>query len=229
MENWKRYAIYYTATGALAEFGAAWLGWDIATGGELAHQGFGQMDADEIARMTATPRRYGFHATLKPPFALASNSNETALRQDLAAIAARRPPVTVSGGLRLSMLDGFPALTCTAHPPLTALAAYLVRDLDRHRAPLSEADRARRNPDRLSPEQRANLDRWGYPWVMEQFRFHMTLGNRLPDPEAARVLETLRPRLVPLLPDPHVIDTVTLAGEDMQGRFHMIDRHALTG
>lgn len=228
MSDWKRYAIYYTATGALAEFGAAWLGWDIASGRDRVHPRTTGIPADRIARMTSTPRRYGFHATLKPPFALAPASSESALRTDLAALAADQPAIAIPGGLRLAVLDGFPALICADHAPLTVLAARLVSEPDSHRAPLTEADRARRNPDRLSPRQRENLDRWGYPWVMEEFRFHMTLGNRLASPDAERVLETLRPRLVPLLSDPHVIDAVTLVGEDMQGRFHMIERFALT-
>lgn len=229
MSDWKRYAIYYTATGALAKFGASWLGWDIASGRDHAHPRIADMPADWIARITSTPHRYGFHATLKPPFTLAPDSSEPALRTDLAALAEDQSAIAIPGGLRLAVLDGFPALICANYAPLTAFAARLVSEPDTHRAPLSEADRARRNPDRLSPRQRDNLDRWGYPWVMEEFRFHMTLGNRLTAPDVELVLETLRPRLAPLLSDPHVIDAVTLAGEDMQGRFHMIERFALAG
>ncbi|RNF34553.1 DUF1045 domain-containing protein [Paracoccus methylarcula] len=229
MSSWRRYAIYYTATGALAEFGASWLGWDIASGREQPYPRIPDMPADRIAEITSSPHRYGFHATLKPPFALASDSSESSLRNNLAALAKGQPAVAIPGGLRLSVLDGFPALTCADHAPLTALASRLVSESDHHRAPLGEADRARRNPDRLTSRQRENLDRWGYPWVMDEFRFHMTLGNRLPAPDAERVLAALRPRLIPLLPDPHVIESVTLAGEDMQGRFHMIERFSLTG
>lgn len=228
MGDWKRYAIYYTATGALAEFGADWLGWELASGQPRDHPHFPGVSSDWIAGITSAPRRYGFHATLKPPFAIVRDSSKADLRASLAALAKDQAPVPIPGGLRLAILDGFPALICADHAPLTDLAARLVRDLDPHRAPLTDADRARRNPDQLSSRQRDNLDRWGYPWVMEEFRFHMTLGNRLRDADAEQVLELLGIRLAPLLTDPHIIDSVTLVGEDKRGRFHKIERFPLT-
>lgn len=228
MSDWKRYAIYYTATDELAEFGANWLGWDIASGQQRDHARFTGVTTDWIAGITSTPRRYGFHATLKPPFAIAHDGSEADLRADLSALSKDQAAVPIPGGLRLAILDGFPALICADHAPLTDLASRIVRDIDPHRAPLTDADRARRDPARLTSRQRDYLDRWGYPWVIDEFRFHMTLGNRLSAEDAEKVLELLGPRLAPLLADPHVIDSVTLAGEDLQGRFHKIERFPLT-
>src|SRR5262249_2220033 len=57
--------------------------------------------------------------------------------------------------------------------------------------PLTDADRARRNPARLTPRQRDYLERWGYPYVMEEFRFHMTLTGRL-EANRASPLDMLR-------------------------------------
>lgn len=224
MAGWQRYAVYYTATGPLAAFGAAWLGWDMA-------QGRGTPPAEpRVEALTRMARRYGFHATLKPPFRLAPGGSEAALRADLAVLAARLQPVILPGGLRLALPDGFPALVPAMAPPeLRKLAADVVRDLDHHRAPLTEEDRARRHPDRLTDAQRALLERWGYPWVMAQFRFHMTLGARLPRPEARAVIAALEPHLAPLLPDPHPLDALTLAGEDAEGRFHQLMRLPLGG
>ena len=73
------------------------------------------------------------------------------------------------------------------------------------------------------------LQRWGYPHVMEEFRFHMTLTGSLPAAELAAVEAVLAPRLALLLPAPFAIDALTLLGEDADGRFHQISRAALTG
>lgn len=225
MAGWRRYAIYFAPTGPLAAFGAAWLGWDMARGRSPRGS-----RPPRIKALTRTPRRYGFHATLKPPFRLAPDSDQDMLIADLRQIAADQPPVMLAGGLRLALLDGFPALV-PARPSqaLQDMAARMVRDLDHHRAPLSPEDRARRDPDRLSPPQRALLDRWGYPWVMGQFRFHMTLGARLDAAQGDALIAAITPRLAPFLADPHPIDSVVLAGEDAAGRFHQITRVDLTG
>lgn len=225
MNGFRRFAVYYTPEGDLARFGAGWLGWDSAAGAPAPHPDLPGLAAARIAALTAVPRRYGFHATLKPPFALAGEAG--ALADDLRRLAAGLAPVVLKHGLRLAAPEGFLALIPVRQTDaLTDLAARLVAGLDHHRAPLTPEDRARRRPDRLTPHQRDLLDRWGYPWVMDQFRFHMTLTG--PDvPEG--VAGALAPVLVPLLPRPFVIDSVTLSGEDDQGRFHDVMRVPLGG
>ncbi|AUH35393.1 DUF1045 domain-containing protein [Paracoccus tegillarcae] len=228
MTAFGRYAIYYTAPpGPLAQFGADWLGWDLRAGREVAHPQLCDLPSDQIAALTETPRRYGFHATLKPPFRLAPGSDQAALLADLAAHCRGLSPVTLAGGLQLATLDGFLALI-PAQPSeaLQSLAAGLVRDLDHHRAPLTEAEIARRRPERLTDAQRARLLQWGYPWVIEGFRFHMTLTGRLPQAETRALHAILQPQLAPILPDPMVLDAVSLCGEDDRGRFHEIERIA---
>lgn len=226
MKEFRRYAIYFTAPeGALAQLGASWLGWDLHTGREVPHPNLPDLPIDKIAALTEVPRRYGFHATLKPPFRLAANQTEAALLADLHDYCQTLSPVSLAGGLRLAVLDGFLALVpAQPSPQLQALAAGLVQGLDHHRAPLTEAERARRKPEHLTDLQRANLDRWGYPWVLEHFRFHMTLTGRLPTEEAAALCDQLKPYLDPILPDPMVIDAVTLCGEDGTGRIHNIKK-----
>ena len=66
-----RYAIYFTPQGSLAEAGAAWLGWDLARGRTVAHPDVAGLD---VAALTETPRKYGLHATIKPPFVLAEGA-----------------------------------------------------------------------------------------------------------------------------------------------------------
>ena len=55
----------------------------------------------------------------------------------------------------------------------------------------SYAELARRNPASLTPRQRELLKTWGYPYVLDEFRFHLTLTDRVGDerrPEVERAL-----------------------------------------
>ena len=229
MNGYQRYAIYYAPPpGPLARFGAAWLGWDAAAGRAMPHPRVDGLvrPVDEI---TAKPRRYGFHATMKPPFRLAAGSSADALHRAAEALARDMAPVSLDG-LRLARLGGFLALTPLGDTDaLGAVAAQVVEALDPFRAPPTEADLARRRAAGLSPRQETLLARWGYPHVMEEFRFHITLTGPLPPAEAETVRAALVPHLDPLLPRPFAIASLCLFGEDGQGRFHQLRRYPLTG
>ena len=97
------------------------------------------------------------------------------------------------------------------------------------RAPLTTEEIARRKPERLSPRQRELLDRWGYPFVMEEFQFHLTLTDKLPEDQRPPVMAALQEYLSPVLPRPFVIEDLCLLGEEMDGRFHLLHRAALSG
>ena len=224
MDHYRRYALYYTPPqGEFADFGASWLGWDAAAGVAVAQPVLPGLD---IAALTAAPRKYGFHATLKAPFRLAAGRTETALIGAVATLAAQLRPVTLAG-LALTRIGPFLALTPDGDPAaLNALAAQTVEGLDPFRAPLTEAEVARRNPDRLSPRQRALLDRWGYPYVFDEFQFHMTLTDALDADRLDRVSAALRPRLT-VVPRPFTLDAVSLMGEGADGRVRLIRRFAL--
>lgn len=214
----QRLAIYYLPPpGPLADLGNAWLGWDARAGVAVARPDCGL----DLAALTAAPHRYGFHATLKAPFRLAADRMQAEVAAALHDHAARLAPVLLPEGLALRAEHGFLALMPPAPvPELTALAAGLVRGLDGFRAPLTTAERARRRPETLSPRQRAQLDRWGYPWIFADFRFHMTLTGPLADP--APVMRALAPVLPADLGAPLTIRHVALMGEDAEGRFHLI-------
>ncbi|CUH64805.1 putative phosphonate metabolism protein [Thalassovita gelatinovora] len=227
MTDFKRFAIYYAPeAGALADFGAAWLGWDLTAGRPGTHP---QIDGLDIAALTATPRKYGLHATVKPPFRLAEGTDFKALSAAAQTLCAAQPPVRLEG-LALTRLGGFLALTVTGDTtPLGALAATLVRGLDDFRAAPTDADLIRRRKANLSDRQEALLTQWGYPYVMEEFRFHITLTGRLIKTEAETVRDRLAPIVTPLLPTPFIINDLCLVGEDQAGMFHLIHRYALSG
>jgi len=90
-------------------------------------------------------------------------------------------------------ISGFIAVVpAEPSPELERLAADCTREFDSFRAPLTPDARTRRNPSDLTPRQREYLDRWGYPYVMEQFRFHMTLTGRLAADRGKPILTMLR-------------------------------------
>ncbi|MBY6067406.1 DUF1045 domain-containing protein [Leisingera aquaemixtae] len=223
-----RYAIYYAppADEAWSRFGASWLGWDLETGRSLPHPDIAELD---VAAITAVPRKYGLHATLKPPMRLAEGQTQAALEAACAELAATQKPVILEG-LHLARLGSFLALRPTGdETALNALAAACVTELDRFRAPASEAELDRRRTAGLTPQQDHNLSRWGYPYVLEQFRFHITLSGKLPKQELPAVEDALSTHLIPLLPAPLVIRDLALMGEAPDGNFHIIHRYALSG
>lgn len=226
MDQIKRYAVYYAPRqGAFATLAAEWLGWSAETGQPLPQTQL-QGIADPAA-ITEAARRYGFHGTLRAPFRLAEGVTALHLMEAMATLSRRLAPV-VCEGLRLEIMDGFLALTpegCEA--ALLALGAAVVEATDPLRAPLTGAEIARRRPETLSSRQRDLLGRWGYPFVMEEFRFHLTLTDRLVAP--APIAGVLEEHFAPVLPRPFVIEDLCLFGEDGAGRFQLLHRHALTG
>jgi putative phosphonate metabolism protein len=180
-----RVALYWAPEVAdpLHAAAARWLGRDVETGASLPQAPLPGLDIVEI---TAEARNYGFHATLKPPFRIATSY--PAVRQAAAALAARTAPFALPP-LQVTDLRGFLALTETAHcPALQAFADGCVRALDEHREPPTEAEIARRNPGRMTERQREYLMRWGYPYVFDEWFFHLTLSRRLSEAEKAVVL-----------------------------------------
>jgi putative phosphonate metabolism protein len=206
-----RYAIYFTppADNPLVAAAEAWLGRSVF-GRTVEPRDVGGIGATERAPLVASPARYGFHGTLKAPFRLAEGCDETALVDALDAFCNARTPLAPVR-LEVASLDGFLALTPAAPAgALSDLAGEIVRHFDRFRAPLSASELAKRNPERLTPRQRDNLRTWGYPYIFDAFRFHMTLTERLEADVAARVLSVLRDHFSHPLAAPIAFDRLAL-------------------
>ena len=229
MTEFHRYAIYWAPEpGGLADLAAAWLGWDAAAGLRVPHPRISGLPRS-AAELTETPRKYGIHGTIKPPFRLSPGQTGDGLHRAAADLCATLRPVTLAG-LSLHRLGGFVALTPDGdHGELAALAARVVEALDPFRAAPEDAEIARRKPERLTERQRGHLARWGYPYVMEDFLFHVTLTGDLPEAEAARVAEALDPVLRPVLPRPFLVDSLCLFGQAEDGMFRLLHRYPLSG
>jgi putative phosphonate metabolism protein len=227
-----RFAIYYTPApgSALARFGSAILAYDCDAGAPIARRKLDGIDRDAAAAATSEPARYGFHGTLTAPFALAPGRSAEELRDALAAFAARRAPVPL-GRLKVAPISGFTALVPAGpQDDVRTLAGDCVTAFNDFRAPLSARDRERRLAARLSPRQIELLDRWGYPYVFSEFRFHMTLTGRLPEHEQARWQTALAAAFLPLAETAVEIDAISLLRQDdRDGFFRVIARQPLQG
>lgn len=230
MAHFPRYAIYYAPPPgtALDHFGAELLGYDAFNGDDLSFPGAILDKAPDWRELTSDPRKYGFHATLKAPFALTPGRSEADLISACATFAATPRAIPVIAPI-VGSISGFIAVIPSEPPPaLIRLAADCVGAFDRFRAPLTDADRVRRNPSALTQAQRQHLDRWGYPYVMEEFRFHMTLTCRLDANSREPVLSMLRDRFAATGLDTLPIDNITLfRQDDANARFRIIGQYGL--
>jgi putative phosphonate metabolism protein len=183
-----RYAVYYAPPQEhpLTRLASAWLGYDAWTASPVSRPVLGglEISADELEALIADPRHYGFHATLKAPFELAEDQTEAGLIAAFETFAATQAGFEAE--LVVTSLSGFVALTLAEpSPAMTALHTACVHAFEPFRAPLSEADLARRRRSPMTDVQEARLVAFGYPWIFEDFRFHLTLTSRIRD-EARR-------------------------------------------
>jgi putative phosphonate metabolism protein len=212
MSDFPRYAIYYAPAHAtaLATFGAGLLGYDAWAGCDLDFPR-GVLDTHpDWPELTSDARKYGFHATLKAPFPLAEARTEAELSAACAAFAAIPRAVPIIRPV-VDAISGFVAvIPGDASPELQQLAAACVEAFEPYRAAMSPRDRARRKPEALTQRQREHLDRFGYPYVMDDFRFHMTLTCRLSDERRRPILGMLQTRFAALELTSLPIDRIAL-------------------
>ena len=210
----ERFAIYF----APARESALW---------QAAEAWFAQPDLPPIS---VSARRYGFHATIKAPMALSDGMDRAALEMALTEFANAHAPVSL-GRLAPTPLEGFLALITTPQPQaLTDFAALAVAAFERFRAPMSVEDRARRLKAPVTARQIELIDAYGYPYVLEQFLFHMTLTDRLEAGALVAMRERAAAWFAEALAQPIVLDRLVLFHEAEPGAaFRRLDDHVLTG
>jgi putative phosphonate metabolism protein len=176
-----RHAIYFAPAEGSPwwRFGTSWLGRDPAAGTEVPRPALEGVSPEDLAALTEAPQRYGFHATVKAPFSLRAGATREALAGALERFCAARPGVVLPR-LEVARLDDFLALVpATRESRANDLAAECVREFEPFRAPLEAADLERHRRKGLSPRQDRYLEEFGYPFVLAEYRFHLSLTGSL--------------------------------------------------
>lgn len=228
----KRFSVYFAPPkdSPLSRIAASWLGRDAS-----AFSGHAPVDpprngfSREVWRAsTSDPRRYGFHATLKPPFRLRSTAREEELIEQARAFS-RQHKSFFAPPLEVSSVASFHALTLSEPcPAFQALAAACVRDFDHFRATPDEEELARRLRSKLSAKHCEYLDQWGYPYVMDEWRFHMTLTSSLAPRLFEQMGEHLKNLFSPYCGEPLPVDSICLFEQiDLAEPFNLLERFHL--
>ena len=230
-ENGPRYAIYFIPppSSQLYRYGSSILGYDCYTGSDVAFPDSFGGSAVNWNELTATPRCYGFHATLKAPFFLAPSCSEQQLVNALQNFAGLGHALHSFVPALRELEDFIAVAPQQPEASLNALAASCTTLFDAYRAPMSPQERARRLASGLSQSQIQNLDRWGYPFVLSDFRFHMTLTGAVPQRRRKAVLEVLRDGLNHMKVESSIaLDRLTLMKQETaQAPFRVLDQPVL--
>jgi hypothetical protein len=173
-----RFALYYApqSDSLLSQAATAWLGRDQCklnrTRISPAH-----LDPQRFVELTKQPYHYGFHGTLKPPFRLSDDSTEQQLTEELQVFCTQRYPFRLPA-MEVAWIGSFLCLRpAEPSPEMHLLARELVIQFDRFRAPLSAGELAKRRAQWLTKKQDNLLLQYGYPYLMDEFRFHLTLTS----------------------------------------------------
>ena len=216
-----RYAIYAAPPpgSQLAAFTASWLGRDAVQDVDLPQPAVPGLPAERLSVLTAEPRRYGFHATLKAPFHLRSGVTPAELLVRARSLAQRLRPVPLSP-LQVRRLGPYVVLLTPDHHTAAAdLANACVTELDDLRQPLTPDDLARRQPATLDARELELLHRYGYPHVLERFRFHLTLTDPVNEAQAALVTEAVSAQVARLnAQTPLTLDRLCIFEEPAPGQ-----------
>lgn len=231
MEKYVRYAIYYAPKedSALGEFGDRWFGRNLGpNASDVPAYDIG-IERDEFEHITMQPKKYGFHGTLKPPFELADGVTLNDLQVNVGNLTKKFRPFCLRNGLKLKTIGSFLALVPEIpSDELFHLAAGCVRELDELRKPLSMEKVKERRKSGLSERQDELLLEWGYPYVLEEFQFHLTLTSSIKKSLQEKLAHSLSLILNPIIDSDIYFDDVVLFGDPGDGKsFQPLQRFRL--
>lgn len=230
MTLYKRVAIFY-APGSqtpLANFGAQWLGWDVEHAKSVPHPEIDDLP-EPIEALVATPQKYGFHGTLKAPFRLHENQTLDGLGAAMKAFSEQHRKFFI-GQMKVAKLGSFVAIIQeNPSDEFANFASNIVTHFEDYRAPLTDEDIVKRRKAKLTPRQDELMLKWGYPFIFNEFKFHLTLTGKLSEQNAQTVCDRLTDHLKPILDTPVEAVDLCLYGERKDGRFEIIERFPFLG
>lgn len=215
----ERYAIYFAPDSDSVAWNLAscWLGRDALADTPIAQPGIDGFTSEEFFTATATARRYGFHATLKPPMVLAEGYDAERLMEATERFATLQKPVPAVR-MRLDWLSDFLAIGPADHTAdIMQLAANCVAHFEPFRRPLMETERQKRLEAGLTHRQSELLDQYGYPYVMDQFRMHLTLTERIVYARQDRMMKAAEAHFAPALQQTWPIASISVYKEAAPG------------
>ena len=193
MTNYSRYAIYFSPypDTFLDKVGSRWLGWNPKKGKITNHSKIKNPKFVDLKSITEKARIYGLHGTLKAPFVLKEKYSYKDLISDVELISKRHRKFIIRN-LVLKKLGSFYALVPErSTKALKSLADDCVSSLDKFRKPPSSTELEKRRSNGLDFQEEVNLKKWGYPYVFNKYKFHITLTGEIRLGEEKNIRETI--------------------------------------
>ena len=228
--NANRYAIYFapSETSKIGQFGRLLLK---RTAKKMVDEGMLTDLPKELHRkIIKTPQHYGFHGTLKAPFELHPDYNLYHLDTTLIKFCSSFPDFSIKS-LKLQIIAEFIALVPNGEVErLYQLHRKLTEEFNYLCGPLSDFDRDRFLARGLTNGQKKYLCRYGYPFILDSFKFHLTLTSSLTENEQTTCLELLDNMIVDFKDERLSVDRVCLfKQETRKSPFFMVKEYNLQG
>ena len=237
MKKYSRYAIYYAPPkeSNLEEFGRYWFGWDPLNAKLINNKHrinylnrFGIKNLINIDKNVLIPKKYGFHGTLIPPFKLNKNYSTNTLFKKTEEIAKKFKKFKFYK-FKLKKINNFYAFVQNKkNNNINKLSNRLVRELFKFRSPLTKKEIDRRNPSKLSKLQLNILYKWGYPYLMSEFNFHMTLASEVTGNKLYLELKKIERNKEIILNEINNFDKIYIFGENQKGMFENLENFSLS-
>jgi Protein of unknown function (DUF1045) len=202
-----RFAVYYAPAQGSPwwEAGCRWLGRDPETATVLTPPEVPALAARgrDVAALSRAPARYGWHGTLVAPSRCAPGiTPEDVLHEALQWAQQHRSFELPVEAAALGRFVALRAASANGAASIAAVAADALHTFAPLRAVATEAEKRRRLAAGLTARQGELLERWSYPYVLDEFRFHMTLSDSIDDDDDRAALlawwQVQGPRLGPL-------------------------------
>ena len=237
MKKYSRYAIYYAPPkgSSLEEFGRYWFGWDPVNAKLINNKHrinylsrFGIKNLINIDKNVLIAKKYGFHGTLIPPFKLNKNYSTNTLFKKTEEIAKKFKRFKFYKFKLKKINDFYAFVQNKKNNNINKLSNRLVRELYKFRSPLTKKEIDKRNPSKLSKLQLNILYKWGYPYLMSEFNFHMTLASEVTGNKLYFELKKIEKNKEIILNEINNFDKIYIFGENQKGMFENLENFSLS-